>query len=104
MNESVDSDAFVIPSSTARPSAGRPPASITRWFSARNLYLSTTSSGRNSVSPISSTFTQRIICRTITSTCLSFDVDALQTIDLLHLIHEVLLQVLFAEHVENVVG
>jgi hypothetical protein len=29
MNESVESDAFVIPSSTGRPVAGRPPAAIT---------------------------------------------------------------------------
>ena len=40
-------------------------------FSSRNLNLSTTSSGRNSVSPMSSTFTQRIIWREMTSRCLS---------------------------------
>src|SRR3954453_14801043 len=30
MNESVESDAFVIPSSSGPPAAGRPPAAITR--------------------------------------------------------------------------
>ena len=71
MNESVESEAFVMPSRIGLPEAGLPPASITRWFSSRNLNLSTTSSGRNSESPISSIFTQRIIWREMTSRCLS---------------------------------
>ena len=72
MNDSVDSDALVIPSSTGRPSAGRPPSESTRSFSSRNRNLSTTSSIRNSVSPTSfSIFTHRIICREMTSMCLS---------------------------------
>jgi hypothetical protein len=33
MNESVESDAFVMPRSSGRPCAGRPPAVITRSFS-----------------------------------------------------------------------
>ena len=36
MNESVESDAFVIPSSSGRPVAGRPPLAITRSFSSMN--------------------------------------------------------------------
>ena len=71
MNESVESDALVMPSSIGLPVAGRAAASITLSFSSRNLNLSTFSSGRNSVSPMSSTFTQRIIWRTMTSRCLS---------------------------------
>ena len=71
MNESVESDALVMSSSTALPRAGRPPAATTWSFSSRNRNLSTTSSGRNSVSPISSTRTQRIIWRTMVSRRLS---------------------------------
>ena len=71
MNESVESDAFVMPSSSGRPVAGRPLAFNTRSFSSRKRNLSTCSSIRNSVSPTSSTRTQRIICRVITSMCLS---------------------------------
>src|SRR5690349_14613928 len=71
MNESVDNEALVMPSRIALPSAGRPPASDTRRFSERNLHLSTTSSGRNSVSPMSSILTQRIIWRVMVSRCLS---------------------------------
>ena len=41
MNESVDSDAFVMPSSSGRPWAGRPPAASTRSFSSRKRNLST---------------------------------------------------------------
>ncbi len=103
MNESVESDALVMPSSTALPCAGRPPASTTRWFSSRNLNLSTTSSGRNSVSPMSSIFTQRIIWRADDFQVLVVDVDALQAVDFLDLVHQVLLQFLFAEHVQDVV-
>src|SRR5438445_10356514 len=33
MNESVESDAFVIPKSSGRPCAGRPPLASTRSFS-----------------------------------------------------------------------
>ena len=44
MNESVESDAFVMPSSSGRPFAGRPPPAITRSFSSRKRNLSTCSS------------------------------------------------------------
>ena len=71
MNESVESDALVMPSSSGRPVAGRPPSAMTRSFSSRKRKRSTCSSIRNSVSPTSSIFTQRIICRTIVSMCLS---------------------------------
>src|SRR5689334_18679277 len=63
MNESVESDALVIPRSSGRPVAGRPPSAITRSFSSRKRNLSTCSSRRNVVSPTSSTLTQRIISR-----------------------------------------
>ncbi len=71
MNESVESDAFVIPSSRGRPLAGLPPSSSTRLFSRWKRKRSTCSPTTNSVSPTSSTFTHRIIWREITSMCLS---------------------------------
>src|SRR2546426_6765344 len=70
MNESVDSEALVIPSSRGRPVAGCPDSPRTRSFSDWKRNLSTCSSTMNSVSPTSSTFTQRIIWRTIVSMCL----------------------------------
>src|SRR5208283_3870462 len=58
MNESVESEAFVMPRSSGRPVAGLPPSLITRSFSSRNANLSSCSSSRNRVSPTSSTFSQ----------------------------------------------
>jgi len=71
MNESVESEALVIPRRSGRPVAGRPPSAIMRSFSSRKRNLSTCSSRRNVVSPTSSTLTQRIIWREIVSMCLS---------------------------------
>ena len=48
MKESVESDAFVIPSSSGRPWAGRPPAAITRSFSSMNRKRSTCSAASTS--------------------------------------------------------
>ncbi len=52
---------------------------------------------------MSSTFTQRIIWRDDDFEVLVVDVDALQTVDFLNFVDQVLLQFLLAEHVENVV-
>src|SRR5207302_1819024 len=41
MNESVESDAFVIPSSSGRPGAGRPPAVITRALPFLHVHVDT---------------------------------------------------------------
>ncbi len=71
MKLSVESDALVMPRSSGRPMAASPPAAITRSFSSAKRNLSTCSSTRNSVSPTSSIFTERIIWRTMTSMCLS---------------------------------
>ena len=71
MNESVESEAFVMPSSIGRAVDGWPPAAMTRSFSSSNRKRSTCSSIRKSVSPTSSIFTLRIIWRTMTSMCLS---------------------------------
>ena len=71
MNESVESDALVIPSSSGCAAvAGRPPCPITRSFSSRNRNLSTCSSIRNRVAHILDLH-PRIICRAMTSMCLS---------------------------------
>src|SRR5216684_3585031 len=61
MNESVESEALVMPSSSGRPVAGRPPWAITRSFSSAKRNLSICCSNRNCVSPTSSTLCQRII-------------------------------------------
>jgi D-alanine-D-alanine ligase len=70
-DDSVANDALVIPKSRLLAVAGSPPAFSTRTFSALNKYLGTCWSNKKSVSPGSTTFTNRIICRTITSICLS---------------------------------
>src|SRR6476659_3314444 len=102
MNESVESEALVIPISFALPCAGRPPASSTFWFSARNLNLSTISLGRNSESPMSSTSIQRIMAGNRLQ-MLVVDVHTLQTVDFLDLVDQVLLQFLLAQHRQNIV-
>jgi len=71
MNESVDSDAFVMPSSSGVPSAGSPPRFITFSFSSMKRKRSTCSSTRKSVSPTRVTRTERSIWRQIASMCLS---------------------------------
>jgi hypothetical protein len=71
-HESVASDALVIPISSGRAAAGWPPSARTRSFSLLNRTRSMLSPGRNVVSPASTTFTRRNICRTISSTCLSW--------------------------------
>ena len=71
MNDSVESDALVIPRSSGSPVAGFPPVSVTRAFSASKCPFSTCSSMRKVVSPTSLTRTRRSICRTIVSMCLS---------------------------------
>ena len=57
----------------------------------------------NSVSPGSSTLIQRIIWRTITSMCLSWMLHALQPVDLLDLVEQVLLQLALTEDLEDLV-
>ncbi len=71
MNESVESEALVMPSSSGWPAAGLSPWDSSRRFSWWKRKRSTTSSTRNSLSPTSLTLTQRIIWRAITSMCLS---------------------------------
>ena len=55
------------------------------------------------MSPTSSIFTHRIICRDDDLDVLVVDVDALQPVDLLDLVDQVALQLLLAEHAQDVV-
>ena len=71
-HDSVASDAFVIPMSSGRPSAGRLPSATSRLFTFANSRASAFWPGRNSESPGSDTPTRRSIWRTMTSTCLSW--------------------------------
>ena len=72
-HESVASDAFVIPMSSGRPSAGRLPSADEPAVGARRTSRASTFwPGRNVESPGSDTPTRRSIWRTITSTCLSW--------------------------------
>ena len=68
---SLDRAAFVMPSRTASALAGSPPCSMMRSFVARKTNLSTSESGRNSVSPASVTRTRRVIWAMMVSKCLS---------------------------------
>ncbi len=70
-HDSVASDAFVMPISSGRPSAGRTPSSTMRRLVSRKTLESTRSPGRNPVAPGSCTPTRRVIWRTISSMCLS---------------------------------
>jgi len=71
MNDSVESEALVMPNSSGSPTAGRRPLFIAFSFSSSKSHFSTCSSTRNSVSPTSETRTRRSIWRTMTSMCLS---------------------------------
>ena len=103
MNESVESDAFVMPSSSGRPVAGRPPSSITRSFSS------------SEAEPVDLLVEQELGVADVLDLhpaqhladdhfdVLVVDVHALQAVDLLDLVDQVLLQLLLAEHVQDVV-
>ena len=71
-HESVASDALVMPISSGRPSAGFLPSSTSSRLVSAKTFGSTRSPGRNSDSPGSCTTTRRVICRTISSMCLSW--------------------------------
>ena len=56
------------------------------------------------MSPTSSTFTHRIIWRADHFDVLVIDIDALQPVDFLDFVHEILLQFLLAQDRQDVVG
>ena len=89
MNDSLCSEALVMPSSSGSARAGLPPASITLRFFLRKRNLSTTAPGRRSVSPGSSTRTLRSICEMMISMCLSSMVTFWLAVDVLDLAQQV---------------
>ena len=103
MKDSVDRDALVMPSGGGLDVAGAPHlASI--WRSPpRTDAVSTTSPTTKSVSPTSPICTRRSICRTMTSMWWSLNRDALQPVDLLDLVDQILLELLVAEDGQDVV-
>ena len=103
MNESVESDALVMPSSNGRPVAGRPPSLMMRSFSSRKRNLSTCSSRRNAGVADVLDFDPAHHLANDGFDVLVVDVDALQTVDLLDRIDQVGLRVLFAEDGQQVV-
>ncbi len=103
MNESVESEALVMPSSSGRPVAGRPPWAITRSFSSAEGEL------------VHLLFQQELGVADVFHLApahhlandhldvLVADVDALQAVDFLDFVHQVRLQFLFSEDGQNVV-
>ena len=103
MNESVESEALVMPSSNGRPVAGRPPCAITRSFSSRKWNLSTCCSSRNArIAHVFDLHPAHHLANDHLDVLVA-DVDALQPVDFLDFVHQVSLQFFFAEHGENVV-
>ena len=70
--ESVASDALVMPMISGRPSAGCLPSITSARLTSRYTFESARSPGRKSASPGSWTAILRVICRTISSMCLSW--------------------------------
>ena len=70
-HEVVFSAALMSPSSTVCAVAGSPPSASTSLFASSYSHCETISPGSRVVSPAESMRTLRIICRTITSMCLS---------------------------------
>ena len=79
-----------------------PPPSM-RWFSSSKRHFSTCSPIRKSVSPTSLMRTRRSIWRTIDLDVLVVDAHALEAVDLLHLVDQVLRELLLAQDREDVV-
>ena len=103
MNESVESDALVMPSSTALPCAGRPPASDRLRVLGAELELVDHFFGQElRVADIFHLHPAHHLARDDFQV-LVVDVDALQAVDFLDFVDQVLLQFLFAEHVQDVV-
>ena len=103
MNESVDSDAFVMPSSSGRPCAGRPPRrdhALVLLEEPELVHLLVDE--ELGVADVLDLHPPHHLPRDDLDV-LVVDVDALQPVDLLDLVHQVRLQRLLAEHVQDVV-
>ncbi len=103
MNDSVDSDALVMPSNSGCAVAGRRPSASTRSFSLEEAELVDLLVDEElGVTDVLDAHPAQHLPHHHFDV-LVVDVHALQTVDLLHLVDEVLLQLLLAEHVEDVV-
>ena len=103
MNESVESDAFVMPSSSGRPCAGRPPARDHALVLLEEPELVDLLVDEElGVADVLDLHPPHHLTRDGLDV-LVVDVDALQPVDLLDFVHEVRLQRLLAEHVQDVV-
>ena len=103
MNESVESDAFVIPSSSGCAVAGRPPSPdhpLVLLEEAELVHLLVDQ--ELGVADILDLHPPHHLPRDDLDV-LVVDVDALQPVDLLDFVHQVLLQLLLAEHPQDVV-
>ena len=103
MNDSVDSDALVMPSSSGSAIAGWPPRAITFSFSRSNMCFSTCSSTRKLVSPTSLDAHAAQHLAHDRLDVLVVDLHALQSVDLLDFVDQVLGQRLLAQHPQDVV-
>ena len=103
MNDSVESEALVMPSSSGSPTAGRLPAAMTFSFSSSNTHFSTCSSTRKLVSPTSRDAHAAQHLPDDRLDVLVVDLHALEPVDLLHFVHQVAGQFLLAQHLEDVV-
>ena len=103
MNESVESDAFVMPSSSGRPVAGRPPVdehALVLFEEAELVHLLVDQ--ELGVADVLDLHPPHHLPRDDLDV-LVVDVDALQPVDLLDFVDEVLLQFLLAKDVQDVV-
>ena len=100
MNESVDSDAFVIPSNTALP-AGFPPASSTRAFSFELETIHHFLRQEFGIANVFNTDPAQHLARDHFQ-MLIVDVHALQPVNFLNFVYQVLLQFALAQYGENI--
>ena len=103
MNESVESDALVMPSSSGRPVAGLPPCAMTRSFSSRKRNLSICCfEQERRVAHVFDLHPAHHLADDHFDV-LVVDVDALQAVNFLDFVDQVSLQFFFAQHGQNVV-
>src|ERR1022692_4687372 len=118
MNESVESDALVMPSSSGRPVAGLPPLAIVFSFSSRKTFAAIGDrllvlfaeaelvdllfQQERGIAHVFHFHPAHHLAHDHLNVLVA-DVDALQAVNLLDFVHQVGLQFLFAQHGQNVV-
>ena len=103
MNESVDSEALVMPSSTLSYEAGRLPSASTRSFSFSSSERSTCSPDELGIARIDDVHTTQHLTNNHFDV-LVVDLHALQTVNVLHFVDDVGRQLLDALQAQDVVG